>query len=209
MHTVSGWWTPFVWAWANQVWNCSKGLVSSWSRSRAPLVYCSACAFSLSPAGATIVRLRQKCGGWWGEWRYIRIDSHINLDVFWGGWRAILMELGLKGTRNKGDRRMWRMRVDSCTRLADATSSATIIRANHLCWHPQIFWRFYTILARLLLSITMAKLNANRHNRNYYLRIHQKYIKSYHDHDEVMKSNREYHKENQLLNSTHLFLAPI
>ena len=61
-HTVSGWWTDDFWASVNQVLNCLKGeLGSSCDSSSAPFVYCSACAFDLSSAGATVC-MRQDRG---------------------------------------------------------------------------------------------------------------------------------------------------
>lgn len=53
--SVSGWWTPEVCAVVNQLWNWVKGEGESWVRVREDLVYCSAWAWVLLFAGATVV----------------------------------------------------------------------------------------------------------------------------------------------------------
>jgi hypothetical protein len=62
-HTASGWWTEWVCACVNQVWNCVKGLGSSWVRLRESCVYWSAWELVLSFAGAT-VRAVSVAGAW-------------------------------------------------------------------------------------------------------------------------------------------------
>lgn len=90
--TVSGWCTEDTWACLNQVWNCARGSESSCDRSSAPLVYCSACAFVLSFAGATamrLVRIGGTNGGVVEGQRRGKWDVQINFSADGGGWRAI------------------------------------------------------------------------------------------------------------------------